>query len=333
MGLYKLRCIWFVFKNFLHCEEVNSVIAGEDSEHTSLSLCAQQKPVFLLIGHSPRDANYSGSPWQQCSPVNSADSRNMKLEPRRLTDSKDICQTPVRRLSDGKDVCYGPRGGSSVVPLESPSTRRKVDVSPSTVGPQSQSQHSSPHGTTVHPSPIPSPHGGHQKYPSQSPSSTYGGILPLPGTPASPSQEYQCGGQRTCSSPAYSSLSPSPCRAVGSDTLSPSPCRAVGSDRMTSLVGSPWSTTTSPVLLPIPTQWTASLSRIIEAEQKALVKLASLYARLIIGRRWKCCLYYAVHILTCECCSFRESGSKPNNRDILPCSASYHFCYLCSNTT
>lgn len=191
---------------------------------------------------------------------------------------------PVRRLSDGKDACYGPRGSSSAVSLESPSARRTVEGSPPTVG--HPSQRSSPHAGAVHPSLTPSPH-GHAKYPSQSPSSIYGGILPSPGTPASPSQEYnQCGLQH--SSLACSSLSPSPCRAGGSDTLSPSPCRAGGSDRMNSVVGSPWSTAPSPALLPVPTQWTASPSRISEAEQKLLVSLASLYARLIIGRRWKC---------------------------------------------
>eukprot|EP00731_Ephydatia_muelleri_P026452 Em0018g552a len=231
-------------------------------------------------GRSPRDANHSSSPWQQYSPGNSSDSRSMKLEPRRLTDSKDTCQVPVRRLSDGKDACYGPRGSSSAVSLESPSARRTVEGSPPTVG--HPSQRSSPHAGAVHPSLTPSPH-GHAKYPSQSPSSIYGGILPSPGTPASPSQEYnQCGLQH--SSLACSSLSPSPCRAGGSDTLSPSPCRAGGSDRMNSVVGSPWSTAPSPALLPVPTQWTASPSRISEAEQKLLVSLASLYARLIIER-------------------------------------------------
>ena len=90
---------------------------------------------------------------------------------------------------------------------------------------------------------------------------------------------------------AGSSLSPSPCgRMVGSDsTLSPSPCRAVGSDRMATPSATPglsWSTGSSPAapLLPVPTQWTASLSRVGEAEQKSLVRLATLYARLITGK-------------------------------------------------
>ena len=244
--------------------------------------------VLSSIGRSPRDAN--GSPWQQYSPVNCSESRSMKLEPRRLSDSKDLCHgqprrlsdgkdlchVQPRRLSDGKDVCHGQHGCPSVVSLDSPHRMVPLEASPHL--------HGSPHNSTTMCSPLtPSPRGA-MKFPSQSPSSSYsGGILPSPGTPITPLQGYtQRGSQQNTST--FSSLSPSPCRA---DILSPSPCKAVGSDRTASFsgtVGSPWSAGSSPALLPIPVQWTASLSRICEAEQKLLITLAGLYARLIIGR-------------------------------------------------
>ena len=261
------------------------------SEHLTVICICSWSLSFFSIGRSPRDVSNGGSPWQQCSPVSYQDSRSMKLEPRRLSDSKDLCHNQPRRPSDGRETGHSQRGTSSVVATESPSPHRTVPTDSSFSPTSSQGHNGSPLGTTAYPPLTPSPHShGSMKYPSQSPSSTHKGKLPSPGTPSTPLQGYiQRGGQHNMS--AGSSLSPSPCgRMVGSDsTLSPSPCRGVGSDRMATPSATPglsWSTGSSPAtpLLPVPTQWTASLSRVGEAEQKSLVRLATLYARLITGK-------------------------------------------------